>query len=302
MAASIARIPLAHSPHLTAHSHGWPYLEPFVLDGCRLEWLADLPDAGPTVVRIEWEEEGDAVALSADAALSRRDGEVAHGRVAWMFRAEEDFSAFWERCQAHPTLRECARRRGGGILRSATVFEDVVKTLCTVNCHWRNTKRMVAALCRRFGEPLEGDPERSTFPPVERIAAASLDELRELRLGYRAPYVLDLARSAVEGRCDLDQWAKMDDTPALREELLGVSGIGPYAAHNLLVLLGHYSFIPCDSEVCAWLGLPPRTSAREVQRLMEERYAQWGEYAYLAYKFERILTRHNYVDDVVSGE
>lgn len=32
-------------------------------------------------------------------------------------------------------------------MRSATVFEDIVKTICTVNCHWRNTKLMVSMRC-----------------------------------------------------------------------------------------------------------------------------------------------------------
>jgi hypothetical protein len=34
----------------------------------------------------------------------------------------------------------------------ATVFEDVVKTICTTNCSWWNTKLTVTNLCRMFGE------------------------------------------------------------------------------------------------------------------------------------------------------
>ena len=41
---------------------------------------------------------------------------------------------------------------------------------------------------------------------------------------------------------------------ALRSSLLGVKGVGSYAANHLLMLLGHYDQIPCDSEVREYLG------------------------------------------------
>ena len=48
------------------------------------------------------------------------------------------------------------------------------------------------------------------------------------------------------------------------QTLLGVTGIGPYGANHMLVLLGHYGFVPCDSEVRAYLGLPPKTKQKKI--------------------------------------
>jgi hypothetical protein len=75
-----------------------------------------------------------------------------------------------------------------------------------------------------------------------------------------------------------------------------VTGNGSYGANHLLMLLGHYGHIPCDSEVWAYLGISPKASQKEVERAAAKRYGHWGKYCFLAYKFERVFKRMNYVD------
>ncbi|MEI8375622.1 MAG: hypothetical protein WCJ35_22605 [Planctomycetota bacterium] len=211
-----------------------------------------------------------------------------------MFRADEDFQDFWKLCRGHAVLRDCRSNRTGALLRSPTVFEDVVKTICTVNCHWRNTKSMVANLCRMFGKPCLGDV--FTFPPPEKLAAASVRELQDARLGFRARYISEFSLRVVCGDLDLDTWCKEKSTDALRSTVLGIKGIGNYAANHLLMLLGHYDQIPCDSEVRAYLGISAKASQKEVERIAAKRYGHWGRFTYLAYKFERVFAKENYVD------
>jgi 3-methyladenine DNA glycosylase/8-oxoguanine DNA glycosylase len=186
--------------------------------------------------------------------------------------------------------------RTGSLLRCPTVFEDVVKTICTSNAHWRNTKTMVTNLCRIFGEACPGDDEVFTFPSPDRLAAASPCELQAAKLGFRARYVSEFARRVVNGDLDLDAWCQEKDTAARREVILGVRGIGNYAANHLFMLLSHYDQIPCDSEVRSYLGISPKKSQKEVERIVVKRYGQWGRFAFLAYKFERVFAKENYVD------
>ncbi len=186
--------------------------------------------------------------------------------------------------------------RTGALLRCPTVFEDVVKTICTINAHWRNTKRMVENLCRMFGEACPGDGEPFTFPGPERLAGASVRDLQDAKLGFRARYVSEFARRVLGGDLDLDAWRQEQDTAALRATVLGVKGIGSYAANHLLMLLGHYDQVPCDSEVRAYMGLSAKVPQKEVERIVTELYGHWGRYAYLAYKFERVFAKENYVD------
>lgn len=290
-------IRLRHNPAFTAHSHGWGYLAPLSIDGNCLHWAVGLPRGGARRVTIRWSGRSDALQVVIPGrTIGQPDRRWLRSQVRWMFRADEDFGEFWQRCRGHAVLRHCRSERTGALLRSPTVFEDTVKTICTVNCHWRNTKVMVANLCRMFGQPCPGAEEAFTFPTPERLADASADELKEARLGFRARYILELARRVVAGDLDLDGWRRQPDAAALRSTLLDVKGIGSYAANHLLMLLGHYDQIPCDSVVREYLGISPRAASKEVEREAARRYGQWGRFAFLAFKFERVFTRQNYVD------
>ena len=288
---------LRHSPGYTAWSHGWAYLAPFSNDGDYLRWAVALPKAGPQDVSIRWSDESNTIRIGIPGRkVGEADRQFIRDRVRWMFRADEDFTEFWTLCRGHGVLRHCKANRTGSLLRCATVFEDVVKTFCTINAHWRNTKTMVANLCRMFGEPCPGDGKAFTFPGPDRLAAASNRDLQAAKLGFRALYVSEFARRVVDGDLDLDAWRWEEDTAALRAMVLGVKGIGNYAANHLLMLLGHYDQIPCDSEVRSYLGISPKAPQKEVERVAAKRYRHWGRFAYLAYKFERVFAKENYVD------
>lgn len=295
-------IRLRHSPSFAAQSHGWCRLAPFSLDGDRMDWAVRLPKGGARRVSIRWSDRSDAVRIVVPGRqIGESDREFLRSRVQWMFRADEDFGEFWELCRGHAVLRHCRSERTGALLRCATVFEDVVKTMTTVNCSWTNTKLMVTNLCRMFGEPCAGDGEAFTFPTPERLAVVTVDDLKAAKLGFRARYILEFVRRVVDGDLDLDVWCRERDSEALRSSLLGVKGVGSYAANHLLMLLGHYDQIPCDSEVREYLGMSPKAAQKEVERAAVKRYGHWGQFAFLAFKFERVFKRLNYVD-IVDGK
>ena len=69
-----------------------------------------------------------------------------------------------------------------------------------------------------------------------------------VRAGYRAPHLAKIARDVAAGRIDPEAWRSPDvDDDELRDQLLELPGIGPYAADNLLRLLGHYGYLGLDS-------------------------------------------------------
>ena len=108
----------------------------------------------------------------------------------------------------------------------------------------------------------------------------------EVRLGYRAPYVLELARSAASGDIDLETLKETDiPTPELRKQLLAIRGVGEYAMASLMMLLGRYDFVPVDSWAFKlvsheWYGGEPVGRAE-----VEAAFECWGEWQGLAYWF-----------------
>lgn len=290
----LGSIRLRHDPAWAVRAHGWPLLCPFRISERALAWAIDLPRAGARVVQVQWTGRSRALSIWVDGGvLGKEEERLLRQKVSWMFRADERFEEFWGLCEHDKKLRECSRRRMGALIRSPDIFEDVVKTMCTVNCHWRNTQKMVEKLCVLFGKSYENvgslDGKQWTFPSVQSLAGASERGLKKAGLGFRAAWVSKFARSVVDERIDLDAWSCEQDVACLRASLLGVVGLGSYSANHMLMLLGHYAFVPCDSEVCSYLGFPPKTQAAVLERTVQKRYRRWGKYAFLAYKFERVL-------------
>ena len=146
---------------------------------------------------------------------------------------------------------------------------------------------MVKALVSQFGTPLPAGPTRHAFLTPDQLAATEEEPLRSAtRLGYRAPYVLELARSGASGALDLEGFKTADiPTPQLRKRLLAIKGVGEYAVANLLMLLGRYDFIPVDSWALKmvsreWYGGEPIGRAE-----VEAAFDHWGEWKGLAYWF-----------------
>jgi len=168
--------------------------------------------------------------------------------IRHMLRLDEDLSGFYVLAAADPALAwACAG--AGRMLRSATVFEDLVKTICTTNCTWSATQRMVGALVGHLGTPAEGREQRRAFPTPEQMAAANEGFYREVaRAGYRGAYLRTLAIEVAEGRLDVEALGDPELPDAeVAERLLALAGVGPYALAHVMMLLGRYRRLILDS-------------------------------------------------------
>ena len=185
-------------------SHGWIGLVPFgeTEPPGGITYVGQL--ASGRVVELLIQEAPDGVRVESDVPLCENEPEEVARMAEWMLGLRQDFSPFYAIAQEEPKLAKMEEQAQGRLLRSPTLFEDTVKTILTTNTSWAGTIRMVEALVSRFGSPLPSDPTRQAFPSASRLASADEETLRsEVRLGYRAPYVLGLACSVSSGTFDL---------------------------------------------------------------------------------------------------
>jgi 3-methyladenine DNA glycosylase/8-oxoguanine DNA glycosylase len=198
--------------------------------------------------------------------------------VRHMLRLDEDLSRFYAMVADDDQLA-WARRGAGRMLRSPTVFEDVVKTVCTTNCAWSGTVRMVTALVEHLG--VEG----RTFPNPAAMAEAGDDFYRDVaRTGYRGPYLRSIAAAVADGSLDLEALDGRSDLPddEVADRLLALPGVGPYAAAHIMMLLGRYGRLILDS----WTR--PKysriTTGRKISdRTIERRFRRYRDFAGLAF-------------------
>ncbi|MFB6151377.1 MAG: DNA-3-methyladenine glycosylase [Haloarculaceae archaeon] len=127
-------------------------------------------------------------------------------------------------------------------------FPTLVSFICSAQMRVSRIHGMQRELRRAFGSPVEFDGETYyTYPTPEQLADATESQLRELGLGYRAPYVRETARMVAEGEADPTD-AEGLDYEAARESLTRFVGVGDKVADCVLLFsLGYLQAVPLDT-------------------------------------------------------
>jgi N-glycosylase/DNA lyase len=259
----------------TVRSHGWSDLPPFDTDRTGHTLEIRLGRATATV-----RQEGKAlrVTLASKRPLRAGDRQKAIAAVRSCLRLDLDLAAFHEACARDKDLRWAAEKGAGRFLRAPTAFSDAVMTLATTNCSWALTRKIVGSLAGAYGR-------NGALPSAARLRRVPAGELRRASLGYRAPYLAALARGRDLERLREDR----RPTAELRRDLLELPGFGPYAAENMLRLLGRFEHLALDSWVLrVWRERYGRATERAILRRVEP-YGEWRGLA-----FWLLVTRHWY--------
>ncbi|MBI5020802.1 MAG: 3-methyladenine DNA glycosylase [Ignavibacteriales bacterium] len=232
----------------TVYSHGWCILPPFKVDkeNKSLERIFKLGSGKHLAIMIKDGKKGK-VNIFSRSKLNSVEKKDLISQLKSCLRMDEDYSEFYKEARNYKEYCWIPKIGAGRLLRTPTVFEDVVKMICTTNCSWALTEIMVNNLCTKLGMKVEDS--RFMFPTPETIGDCSEKYLRrEIRAGYRAPYILELSRRITEGNIVIEQWRTSGlSTEELFKEVRSVKGIGPYAAGNILKLLGRYDYLGIDS-------------------------------------------------------
>ncbi len=217
-------------------------------------------------------------------SVTKVNAKIMQARVRrWLSADWDPAGAIATAHRLSPDIAKYLQQGGGRFLRGSTFFEDFVKTVCTINASWGFTVKMVSRIVEDVGE--------GTFPtPTSLLEAGEAYLKSRARCGYRAPVLIRCTRALLEqGLMD----ASGQSVGVTRAHLLGLPGIGPYAATHLGVLLHDFTRIPVDSEVRPYCEATYGIPGDEI----ENHFAPWGEYRFLGYKLRRIVDRTNWIGE-----
>jgi N-glycosylase/DNA lyase len=265
----------------TIASHGVAELPPneLDLDARKLVTTIAIP-GGARTVRLSSTDHIIGIELVSGRAGGRQ-AEVIRNTVRQMFRLDEDLSEFYAIVRDDPALDWCALG-AGRMLRAPTVFEDVVKTICTTNVAWSATVRMVNALVDNLGEA--GASGARAFPTAAAMASVPASFYREtVRAGYRSAYLHALASGVAAGVFEVEELGVQADLPddEVASRLLALPGIGPYGAAHLMMLLGRHSRLILDSWTRPKYAKVNGRKASDAT--VERRFRRYGRYSGLAF-------------------
>jgi 3-methyladenine DNA glycosylase/8-oxoguanine DNA glycosylase len=228
---------------------------------------------------------GAALLCRFDRALTKQEIADARSQITRMLRLDEDAAHIRGFHRVDPRWKRLGR---GRLFRSPTLFEDVLKTVTSCNVTWPGTVHMNRRLVEVLGKQSPGGLQ--TFPDPSAIAAASPLLLRErCRVGYRDRRIVELGAIFASGDpaiAKIEDPATSDDE--LHEILLELPGVGPYAAANIMQLLGRYSRLPLDTESVRHgrtiLGF--RGGSKQIMLRVKRHFEPFGDQAFRSYWFE----------------
>ena len=215
--------------------------------------------------RLEWESTTDAVPL-----------------LTHLLRLDDDLEAIRASVPDLPLLREAFDAYPGMRLVRDPPFGALVSFICSAQMRVARIHGMQVALAREFGDRTRMDGRTyHAFPTPERLSAATEADLRELSLGYRAPYVRRTAEMVASGEAD-PAAARSMEYEAARSYLTQFVGVGEKVADCVLLFsLGFTEAVPLDTWIQTAIAdhFPDceRDGYAETSRAIRERFG--GRYA-----------------------
>jgi 3-methyladenine DNA glycosylase/8-oxoguanine DNA glycosylase len=244
-------------------------------------------EAAPTV----------AVTVYATRKLSVRFVRSLAEELARRFDLNAELSDFERVCQKDRALRPVWQRwKGMRASAGLSLYEFLAIATVLQNATVRRSVQMLEAMFGRFGSKLSFDGQTlSAFWPPEAVDAADEQELRDLKLGYRAKVIKRQTRAFVAGALD-EQTLRTLPSPDLRSQLLAAYGIGPASVGYLMfeVFKRYDSFVhvsPWEQKIFSRLLFDEELV--DAARVLAEVDHRWGRWKSLAshYLFEDLFWR-----------
>ena len=217
--------------------------------------------------------------------------------IEWQFDLEADISGFCQDFKSDEILGPVLRKwRGMRISCAGSLYELSIIAVVLQNATVRRTVQMITSLLEKYGTLVEFDgKELYAYWQPERLSRTSEEELRGLKVGYRAKYIRGISEAFAKGQIDERELRGLRKEAA-KNELLKLHGIGPASVDILLSeCLHHYdafdTISPWEQRIFSKLlfgkDLVP------VEDILGEVDRRWGRWRMLAthYLFEDLFWR-----------
>lgn len=240
------------------------------------------------------------VAMFAGERLSDALCDEGIREVRWRFDLDANLRPFCARFRNDRVLGPALRRwRGMRVSSAYSLYEYLVIAIVLQNAVVRRSTQMLRALFERYGTPVRFDGKvLYGFWTPHALHAATEEELRALKVGYRAKTLKRISEAFVRGEVVAAAIRGMDRETA-RRELLKLYGIGPASVWYVLFdVFHHYDAFdvisPWEQKIYSHL-LFDRENVR-AEKILSEVKRRWGPWRMLAshYIFEDLFWRRRH--------
>ncbi|MBU1201487.1 MAG: hypothetical protein KJ583_05005 [Nanoarchaeota archaeon] len=167
--------------------------------------------------------------------LSKQFMENLIPEIKWRFNFDSDISGFCDKYKNDKILGKIIKKwKGMKPIAANSLYETLIIYIVLQNAAVRRSVQMLENLFKKFDKKVKYDNKvLSAFWEPEKMAKSSEQELRDLKVGYRAKFFMRLAEQFVNKEIDEFALRKMSKDE-VKEEMLKLYGIGPASVEYLL--------------------------------------------------------------------
>ena len=225
------------------------------------------------------------------------------------FREDDNYEKILKDITKDKIVKKATNRYPGLRITRQDPFQCCISFIVSSNSNIPNIRMRLQKLCRKFGKKVRFQKRDFVlFPEPKRLARATLQELKECKLGYRSKYVLDTSQAIASGEVDLDELKKMKYEQA-REVLLKLPGIGDKVADCVMLFsLEKLDSFPLDTwmlkilqkyysnNICIDKKSISKKRYEDIHQKILEHFGKYAGYSQqFLYKMERDLNKKKWL-------
>jgi len=175
------------------------------------------------------------ISIYSQKTLSKQFMENLIPEIRWRFNFDSDISEFCDKYKNDKILGKIIKKwKGMKPIAANSLYETLIIYIVLQNAAVRRSVQMLENLFEKFDRKVKYDNKiLSAFWEPEKMAKSSEQELRDLKVGYRAKFFMRLAEQFVNKEIDEFVLRKMSKDE-VKEEMLKLYGIGPASVEYLL--------------------------------------------------------------------
>lgn len=138
---------------------------------------------------------------------------------------------------------------GNGIrILNQDLWETIISFIISANNNIPRIKGIIERISKKYGKKIEWNKkEYYTFPTMEELSEATVEDLRALGLGFRDKRVYETTKIFVNREMTIQELIEEQDVNTLREKLLTLPGVGPKVADCIMLFgLKRFEVFPID--------------------------------------------------------
>ena len=155
--------------------------------------------------------------------------------LARHFRLEDDLEEIYQDISRDSRVASMVDLYRGLRLLRVDPWECLISFICSANSNLARIHANMESIAQAFGRPVSMNGKtRYTLPNPDDLALVDQVRLRDLGLGFRAPYVAGAARAVASGQIDLEALRQMPYLQA-KGRLMELRGVGSKVADCVLL-------------------------------------------------------------------